>query len=206
GGAVLKLVTRVKRLEGLLQQRKRRLVLFDSEGEDTTPTEQDINLEALHTLACTSLGGDSSDTPTGKAPMVDDSFPADLLSKQERVLKNLHDSQIGEELAKKINAEQEAEFAKQQEELAQKAHTGHVACPTEHGTGMSDQRRRELDAAQLIYTEADWLELCTIKVPAAPSFPADVLVHAATSSAPTDISVPAVSSAHAAASVPAETW
>nr|GFD35116.1 hypothetical protein [Tanacetum cinerariifolium] len=42
-------------------------------------------------------------------------------------------------------------------------------------------------------------------VPAAPSFPADVLVHAATSSALADILVPAVSSAHAAASVPAET-
>nr|GEV56911.1 putative ribonuclease H-like domain-containing protein [Tanacetum cinerariifolium] len=167
GGAVLKLVTRVKRLEGLLQQRKRRLVLFDYEGKDATPTEQDIDLAALHMLASASLGGDSSasaagsdaDTtmpfcststtrrhlrkpftssasahvsenipagasvpagattipagssvdadvhaaaapsssiPTaadkGKAPMVDDSLPADLLSKQERVLKNLHDS------------------------------------------------------------------------------------------------------------------
>nr|GEZ14666.1 synaptobrevin, longin-like domain protein [Tanacetum cinerariifolium] len=158
--------------------------------------EQDIDLEALYTLASMSLGGDSSDkaaghdaaevpaaatmpfrqrrlrkpfttsasshvpgnipasadipaaatiipagssmdaavhsaaahssfiptaTDKGKAPMVDDSFPADLLSEQERVLKNLHDSQLGEEL--------------------------------------SDQCRRELDAAQLIYTEADWVEL-----------------------------------------------
>nr|GEX21764.1 hypothetical protein [Tanacetum cinerariifolium] len=63
GGSVLKLVTRVKQLEGLLQQQKQRLVLSDSEGEDTTPTEQDIDLEALHTLAHTSLGGDSSDMP-----------------------------------------------------------------------------------------------------------------------------------------------
>nr|GFD34861.1 hypothetical protein [Tanacetum cinerariifolium] len=44
---------------------RRRLVLSGSEGEDTTPTEQDIDLEALHTLARTSLGGDSSDTPAG---------------------------------------------------------------------------------------------------------------------------------------------
>nr|GFD52959.1 hypothetical protein [Tanacetum cinerariifolium] len=43
----------------------RRLVLSDFEGEDTTPTEQDIDLEALHTLVRTSLGGDSSDTPAG---------------------------------------------------------------------------------------------------------------------------------------------
>nr|GFB85096.1 hypothetical protein [Tanacetum cinerariifolium] len=40
-----------------------------------------------------------------------------------------------------------------------KAQAERVASPTEHGPGMSDQRRRELDAAQLIYTEADWLEL-----------------------------------------------
>nr|GEW96358.1 hypothetical protein [Tanacetum cinerariifolium] len=201
--------------------RKRRLVLSDSEGEDATPTEQDIDLAALHTLESASLGGDSSATAVGpdadttmpfrststtrrrlrkpftssasahvsenipagsyvdvaihaaaapsssipiaadkgQAPMVDDSLSTDLLSEQERVLKNLHDSQLREELAKKIYAEQEAEFARQQEELAQEAHAERVASPTEHGPGMSDQRRRELNAAQLIYTEADWLEL-----------------------------------------------
>nr|GFB15896.1 hypothetical protein [Tanacetum cinerariifolium] len=42
-------------------------------------------------------------------------------------------------------------------------------------------------------------------VPAAPSFPADVSVHAAPSSTSADILVPAVSSAHAAASVPTKT-
>nr|GEZ67570.1 copia protein [Tanacetum cinerariifolium] len=163
GGTVLKLVTRVKRLERLLQQRKRRLVLSDSEGENATTTEQEFDLAALHTLASVTLGDDSfataagpdaettmpvhststtrmrlrkhsvdtavhaaaapsSSIPTaadkGKAPTVDDSLPADLLSEQERVLKNLHDSQLGEELAKKIHAEQEVEFARQQEELA----------------------------------------------------------------------------------------
>nr|GEX59261.1 JmjC domain-containing protein [Tanacetum cinerariifolium] len=91
--------------------------------------------------------------------MVDNSPPADLLSEHERVLKNLHDSQLGKELAKKIQAELEAEFARQQEELAQKAQAESVASPTAHGQGMSDQRRRELDDAQFIYTEADWLDL-----------------------------------------------
>nr|GEV84166.1 copia protein [Tanacetum cinerariifolium] len=231
GGAVLKLVTRVKWLEGLLQQRKRRLVLSDSEGEEAT-TKQDIDLEALHTLTSTSLGGDSTDkaaghaaaelpedvtmplhrtrttrwslrklftsttsapvhdnilaaattTPAGssmdaavhaaaapsssipavdkgKAPVVDDSLPADLVFEQERIMKNLHDYQLGEELAKKLHVEQEAEFARQQEELAQKAQAKRVASPTEHGPGLSDQKRRELDVAQLIYTKADWLDL-----------------------------------------------
>nr|GEV96492.1 copia protein [Tanacetum cinerariifolium] len=229
---------RVKRLEGLLHQIKQRLVLFDSKGEDATPTEQDIDLEALHTLASTSLGGDSIDKAAGhaaaevpadatmpfrststtrrrlmkpftsstsaqvldnippgadipatattipagssmdaavyaaaapsspilaidkgKAPMVDESLPADLLSEQECILKNLHDYQLGEDLAKKLHTEQEAKFARPQEELAQKAQAERVALPTKHGLGLSDQCRRELDTAQLIYTESDWVEL-----------------------------------------------
>nr|GFB28750.1 hypothetical protein [Tanacetum cinerariifolium] len=52
-GAVLNLVSRVKRLEGLLQQRKRRLVLSDFEDEEAAKKEQDINLYALHKLAST---------------------------------------------------------------------------------------------------------------------------------------------------------
>nr|GEW90467.1 hypothetical protein [Tanacetum cinerariifolium] len=71
GGAVLKLVTRVKRLEGLLQQRKGRLVLSDSESEEAASKEQDIDLDALHKLDRTSLGGDSTVevlTPSTKLP------------------------------------------------------------------------------------------------------------------------------------------
>nr|GEU79369.1 JmjC domain-containing protein [Tanacetum cinerariifolium] len=148
GGVVLKLVSRVKRLEGLLQQRKRRLVLSDSEGEEATTKEQDMHLDALHKLASTSLGGDTTvrlltpytklptmlmppqmlvmikmssmdpagqaaaatsstipATDKGKAPMVDDSLPGDLLSEQERILKNLCDYQLGEDLAKKFHAD-----------------------------------------------------------------------------------------------------
>nr|GFD32526.1 hypothetical protein [Tanacetum cinerariifolium] len=140
-------------LEWLLQQRKMRLVLSDSESKEAATKEQDIDLDALYKLANTFLGGDStveaaytiykasqdsyasSDvgraadetipdgstpipssggvtagssmdpagqvvaaapsstipaTDKGKSPMVDDSFSADLLTKQERILKNLH--------------------------------------------------------------------------------------------------------------------
>nr|GEZ01487.1 ribonuclease H-like domain, reverse transcriptase, RNA-dependent DNA polymerase [Tanacetum cinerariifolium] len=245
GGAVLKLVSRVKRFKGILQQRKRRTVLSDSEGEEAATKEQEINLNALHELASTSLGGDttveaaytiykashdahassadgpdedevpdtskmpfrhtrtkrrwlrktftssafehfqenifavedtiyagagipanaqtipagSTPIPTtggvsagssmdlagqavaapssfailaadkGKAPMVDDFISADLLTEQERVLKNLHDYQLGEDLAKKLHTEQEAEFPRQQEELAHKAQAESVASP-----------------------------------------------------------------------------
>nr|GEY02733.1 hypothetical protein [Tanacetum cinerariifolium] len=85
GGAVLKLVTRVKRLEGLLQQRKWKLVLSDSKGEYATPTEQDIDLAALHTLASTSLGGDSSAPAAG--PDADTTMPFRSTSTTRRYLR-----------------------------------------------------------------------------------------------------------------------
>nr|GEV28867.1 hypothetical protein [Tanacetum cinerariifolium] len=204
----------------------------------------------------------------GKAPMVDDSPPADLLSEQERVLKNLHDSLLGEELAKKIQAEQEAEFARQQEELAQKAQTESVSSPTTHGQGMSDQRddvteenmnerlglllmrwtmkkvktlsidqlrlefeyiQKNLERSNLLnfrrstFHPKPTLDASPAKrasqgapqVPAvsthdpagvlsAPSIPTDASLPTASSSDPAAIPVPAVSTAHAAVSVPAE--
>nr|GFA86534.1 hypothetical protein [Tanacetum cinerariifolium] len=60
GGAAVKLVSRVKRLEGILNQRKQRMVLSDSEGEEAATKEQEIDLDALHELASTSLGGDAT--------------------------------------------------------------------------------------------------------------------------------------------------
>nr|GEY57754.1 hypothetical protein [Tanacetum cinerariifolium] len=201
GGAVLKLVTRVKRLEGLLQQRKRRLVLFDSEGEEAATKEQDIDLDALHNMASMSLGGDStveaaytiykasqdahasSDAGHDAAEVPDDTtMPFRRISTMRRRLKKPFTSSAFEHFLENISAVKDtlpasegiptaaptipassttipAEFARQQEELAQKAQDESVASLAEQGTGLSDQRRRELDAAQLIYTEADWLEL-----------------------------------------------
>nr|GEX60488.1 protein FAR1-related sequence 5-like [Tanacetum cinerariifolium] len=217
GGAILKLVSRVKRLEGLIQQRKRRMVLFDSEGEEAATKEKDIDLDALYKLASTrtrtkrrrlrktftssafehfqenistvedaisagdgipadaqTIHAGSTPIPTtggvsagssmdpagqaaaaapsssaipaankGKAPMVDDSIPADPLTEQERVLKNLHDYQLGEDLAKKLQAEQEAEFARQQEELAQKAQAESVASPAAQGDDVNEDNMNE---------------------------------------------------------------
>nr|GEW24675.1 putative ribonuclease H-like domain-containing protein [Tanacetum cinerariifolium] len=256
GGAVLKLATRVKLLEGILQQRKQRLVLSDSEGEDATITEQEFDLAALHTLASVTLGDDSSalaagpdvkttmpiqststtrrrlkkpftahvsetipagvcvptaattspagssmdaavhavaapcsSIPTaddkGKAPMVDDSLPADLLSEQERVLNNLYDSQLREELAKKIHTEQEAERSTFRPK------------PT---LDAPPAKRANQEAPQVPAVSSQ----DPAGVPTAPSIPADVSLPAATSSAPIDIPVPAVSIAHAAVSVPIE--
>nr|GEX13041.1 xylulose kinase-1 [Tanacetum cinerariifolium] len=194
GGAVLKLVARVKRLEGLLQQRKRRLVLSDSEGEDATTTEKEFDLAALHTLASATLGDDSSATAAGLN--VETTMPVHNTSTTRRRLRKQFTSFVSAYVSETIPAGvrvpaaastipagssvdaaihaaaapsssiptaadkgKEAEFARQQEELAQKAQAESVASPTEHALGMSDQRCWELDAAQLIYTEADWLDL-----------------------------------------------
>nr|GEY08513.1 aminoacyl-tRNA synthetase, class 1a, anticodon-binding [Tanacetum cinerariifolium] len=250
-GAVLKLVSRVKRLEGILQQRNRRMMLSNSEGEEAAIKEQEIDLNDLHELASTSLGGDTTveaaytiykashdahastdashdedevpDTttmpfrhtrtkrrrlrktftsspfkhfqenisavehtiltgagiptdaqiipagstpipttggvsagssmdptgqaaaaaPTGKALMVEDFIPADLLTEQERVLKNLYDYPLEEDLAKKLQAEQEAEFARQQEELAQKDQAESVASPAAQGDDVNEDNMNE---------------------------------------------------------------
>nr|GEU78745.1 hypothetical protein [Tanacetum cinerariifolium] len=119
--------------------------------EDTFPAGAGIPVDAQTIPAGTA--------DKGKAPMVDDSILADLLTEQEWVLKNLHDYQLEEDLAKKLQAEQEAKFVRQQEELAQKAQAESVALPAAQGTGLLAQCRCELDAAQLMYTEVDWLEL-----------------------------------------------
>nr|GEW08344.1 hypothetical protein [Tanacetum cinerariifolium] len=58
-------INRVTSLENELGITKKRLVLSDSEGDDATPTEQDIDLEALYTLASKSLGNDSTDKAAG---------------------------------------------------------------------------------------------------------------------------------------------
>nr|GEV76049.1 putative ribonuclease H-like domain-containing protein [Tanacetum cinerariifolium] len=301
-GAVLKLVTRVKWLEGLLQQRKRRLVLFDSEGEEAVTKEQDIDLDALHKLASTSLGGDSTveaaytiytasqdahsssdaghaaaevpdDTtmpfrrmttmrrhlrksftssasehfqeiipaaaltiPTGegilagsttipagnsmdptvqvaaaapsstipatdkgKAPMVDDSLPADLLSEQERILKNLYDYQLGEELAKKLYAEQETEFARQRE-LAEQYRVKPMT-KTQQRDYMRDFVKNQ---SASVYNQGWTMKQVPASVSVGPSVAIDISVPAAPL-VTADISVPAVPPAHAAVFVPADT-
>nr|GFA51211.1 hypothetical protein [Tanacetum cinerariifolium] len=218
---------RVKRLEGLLQQRKRRLVLFDSEGKKVATTEQDIDLAALHKLASMSLGGDttveaaytiykasqdahaSSDAGHNEDEVPDDTTmpfrPAAAAPSSTILAADKGKApMLGQDLAKKLHAGQEAEFARQQEELAQKAQAKSVASPAEQGTGLSAQRRRDLDAAQLIYTEADWVpqdvHAASSQVPAsvsaAPSTATAVSVLAAPS-IHVDVSVSAAPSVHA---------
>nr|GEY91259.1 hypothetical protein [Tanacetum cinerariifolium] len=163
--------------------------------EEAASTEQDIDLDALHKLASTSLGGDStikaaytiykasqdvyasSDAGHAAAEVPDDTtmpfrhtlpavegIPAGSItipagssidptvqaaaaapSSTIPAADKGKAPMLGEELAKKLHAEQEEEFARRQQELAQKAQAKSVVSPTKQGTGLSDQHRRELD-------------------------------------------------------------
>nr|GFC42927.1 hypothetical protein [Tanacetum cinerariifolium] len=105
----MKLVTRVKRLEGLLQQRKRRLMLSDSEGEDATTTEQEFDLAALHTLANATLGDDSSATAAG--PDAETTMPVHSTSTTCRRLRNQFTSYVSAHGEDATTTEQEFDLA-----------------------------------------------------------------------------------------------
>nr|GEU99836.1 hypothetical protein [Tanacetum cinerariifolium] len=183
GGVVLKLVTRVKRLEGLLQQRKRRLVLLDSEGEDATTTEQEFDLAALHTLASTTLGDNSSATDVG--PDAETTMPVHSTSTTRRHLRKPFTSSVSAHVSETISAGVHVPAAattipagSSLDAAIHAAAAPSSSIPTIADKGkapmvddslpanllseqerMSDQHRRELDATQLIYTEAYWLDL-----------------------------------------------
>nr|GEW80498.1 ribonuclease H-like domain, reverse transcriptase, RNA-dependent DNA polymerase [Tanacetum cinerariifolium] len=159
-------INRVTTLENELGVTKKVL------GEEAATKEHEIDLDALHELA--NAGYDKDETiPTGSTSIpttegvfagssMDHAGQADAAAPSLSAIPAADKGKapmLEEVLAKKLQAEQEAEFARQQEELAQKAQAKSVASPAAQGTRLSAQRRRELDAAQLIYTEADWLEL-----------------------------------------------
>nr|GFA77279.1 hypothetical protein [Tanacetum cinerariifolium] len=66
GGAILKLVNRVKRLEKQAHLRRRKLVIADSdeEAEDAVAKEDDIDLDENTTLATAALGPEQPAVPT----------------------------------------------------------------------------------------------------------------------------------------------
>nr|GEW68266.1 hypothetical protein [Tanacetum cinerariifolium] len=163
------------------------------EGGDATTTKQEFDLAALHTLASATLGDDSSATAAG--PDAETTMP------------------LKEELAKKIHDKQEAKFAKQQDELAQKAQA--ESKHLERSNLLNFRRstfhpKPTLDApptkraTQRAPPVPDVSSQDPAGVPAAPSIPVDVSLPAATSFSHADILVPAVSIAHVAVFVHAE--
>ncbi|GKD50311.1 hypothetical protein Tco_1279287 [Tanacetum coccineum] len=120
-----KLVKKVKAMEVKLKTKKRKVVVSDSDQEEGG--EQDVDLDALLALANAAVtidsnippGGASSshiltDVPTGvasagvsnkgKTPMVEEDIPV-----KERTLKQMEDDRLGEEAAKRLHDEEQAQ-------------------------------------------------------------------------------------------------
>ncbi|GJV81122.1 hypothetical protein Tco_1516992 [Tanacetum coccineum] len=104
-------------------------------------------------------GTDAAGIPTAPIPAISSAIPAgssiptaaqsnkgkeplmeDLSMEQERHYKNIEDARIGEELAKKIQAKEEAQLDKQRAEL-------------------TEQRQKEVHTSAMFYTEDDWINI-----------------------------------------------
>ncbi|GJV10413.1 hypothetical protein Tco_1351954 [Tanacetum coccineum] len=151
-----KLVKKVKAMEVKLKTKKRKVVVSDSDQEEGG--EQDVDLDALLALANAAVivdsnippGGASSshiptDVPTGvapagvsnkgKTPMVEEDITV-----KERTLKQMEDDRLGEEAAKRLHDEEQAQVDRQRAELKRR-------------------RQQEVLASAMYYTEADWINI-----------------------------------------------
>ncbi|GJZ19730.1 hypothetical protein Tco_0556320 [Tanacetum coccineum] len=152
-----KLVKKVQAMEVKLMTKKRKVVVSDSDQEEGG--EQDVDLDALLALANAAVivdsnippGGASSshiptDVPTGvapagvsnkgKTPMVEE----EDITVKERTLKQMEDDRLGEEAAKRLHDEEQAQVDRQRAELKRR-------------------RQQEVLASAMYYTEADWINI-----------------------------------------------
>ncbi|GKB29181.1 synaptobrevin, longin-like domain protein [Tanacetum coccineum] len=151
-----KLVKKVKAMEVKLKTKKRKVVVSDSDQEEGG--EQDVDLDALLALANAAVivdsnippGGASSsyiptDVPTGvapagvsnkgKTPMVEEDITV-----KERTLKQMEDDRLGEEAAKMLHDEEQAQVDRQRAE-------------------MNRRRQQEVLASAMYYTVDDWINI-----------------------------------------------
>ncbi|GJW40816.1 hypothetical protein Tco_0066661, partial [Tanacetum coccineum] len=138
------------------KSKKRKVVVSDSDQEEGG--EPDVDLDALLALANAAVivdsnippGGASSshiptDVPTGvapagvsnkgKTPMVEEDITV-----KERTLKQMEDDRLGEEAAKRLHDEEQAQVDRQRAEL-------------------NRRRQQEVLASAMYYTEADWINI-----------------------------------------------
>ncbi|GJY93258.1 hypothetical protein Tco_0509040 [Tanacetum coccineum] len=143
-------------MEVKLKTKKRKVVVSDSDQEGGG--EQDVDLDALLALANAAVivdsnippGGASSshiptDVPTrvapagvskkGKTPMVEEDITV-----KERTLKQMEDDRLGEEAAKRLHDEEQAQVDRQRVEL-------------------NKRRQQEVLASAMYYTEVDWINI-----------------------------------------------
>ncbi|GKD31142.1 hypothetical protein Tco_1241920, partial [Tanacetum coccineum] len=132
GGAILTLVSRVKKLERTVKQlRTARLVGDAPATEGDVDIQDEVDLEGLSRMA--SVGADK-----GKAPMPDLEIPAEFLAEDAQARQRLEEEQASARLVQQLQAE----------DLAQ------ADVPL-----VSEQRAKELDELLLRMTDTDWLTL-----------------------------------------------
>nr|GFB10124.1 hypothetical protein [Tanacetum cinerariifolium] len=129
GGAILKLIKRVKRLEKQAHLRRRKLVIvdYDKEAKVAAAKEDDIDLDEITALATPALGPEQPAVPTenvepmeeqeemevpltlpankGKAPMPDLDIPSEFLAEDAQARKRLEEEQASKRLVQQLRAE-----------------------------------------------------------------------------------------------------
>ncbi|GJT70751.1 hypothetical protein Tco_1030037 [Tanacetum coccineum] len=163
GGAILTLVSRVKKLEKTVKQlRTTRLVGDVPASEGDVDIQDDVDLDGLSRMASAALGPDHTAVPSenveereeeevplrpplsagpsvtadkGKAPMPDLDIPAEFLAKDAQARKRFEEEQASERLVQQLQAEDLV-----QEDLP----------------NVSEERAKELDDLILRMTETDW--------------------------------------------------
>ncbi|GJR62984.1 hypothetical protein Tco_1505146 [Tanacetum coccineum] len=168
GGAILTLVSRVKKLERTVKQlRSARLVGDTPATEGDVDIQDEVDLEGLSRMASDALGHDQATVPSedieereeeevplrpavsasagpsgvadkGKAPMPDLDIPAEFLAEDAQARQRLEEEQASARLVQQLQAE----------DLAQ------ADVPL-----VSEQRAKELDELLLRMTDTDWLTL-----------------------------------------------
>ncbi|GJZ26856.1 hypothetical protein Tco_0571109 [Tanacetum coccineum] len=100
------------------------------------PSASPIPAVATSTIPTgTSTNPTAAQSSKGKEQIVEDPTPD-----MERIFKNMEDEKIGADMAKKVQAEEDAQWARQQAESQSK-------------------RQQEVNAAAMFYTENDWLNI-----------------------------------------------
>ncbi|GJR56463.1 hypothetical protein Tco_1406984 [Tanacetum coccineum] len=165
-GAILTLVSRVKKLERTVKQlRTARLVGDAPATEGDVDIQDEVDLEGLSRMASEAMGHDHPAVPSedieereeeevplrpkhlwslpgvakkGKAPMPDLDIPAEFVAEDAQARKCFEDEQASERLVQRLRAE----------DLAQ-----------EYMPNVSEERAKELDELMMRMTETDWLNL-----------------------------------------------
>nr|GEV29339.1 hypothetical protein [Tanacetum cinerariifolium] len=123
------LMQKVKAMEVKLRTSKRKMVVSDSDQEEGG--KQDVNLNALLSLANAAVIVDSNISPGGAS---------DNLATSTSVHHDMQEDRLGEQAAKRLHDEEQAQVDRQRAELQRK-------------------RQQEVLPSAMYYTKADWINI-----------------------------------------------